>query len=162
MKMSDGVEWAVHCCTFLAALPNESALSGARLSEFFALPKDYLAKHLQALSRAGLVETSKGPKGGYRLARPPAEISLLDVVEAIDGKNPCFQCTEIRRQGPSGQPDRHYKKPCGIAAAMWKAESVWRKELKKVDLGSLVHEAELNVSTLQQESAYDWLCKALG
>ena len=68
------------------------------------MPSAYLAKHLQALARAGVLETVKGPRGGYRLARPPAEITVLDVVEAIDGDEPAFRCTEIRRRGPSAVP----------------------------------------------------------
>ena len=46
--MSDGVEWAIHCCTMLAVLPDGEALPAARLAEFHEVPPAYLAKHLQA------------------------------------------------------------------------------------------------------------------
>src|SRR3981189_3266239 len=53
---------------------------------------------------AGIPVAGTGPRGGYRLARPPADISVLDVLEAIDGDEPAFQCLEIRRRGPTAGP----------------------------------------------------------
>ena len=157
MKLSEGVEWAIHCCTLLASLPDGLALPGNKLSEFFEVPKDYLAKHLQALSRADIVATTRGPKGGYKLAREAGKVTLLQIVEAIDGTNPCFQCTEIRRQGPSGLADSFYKKPCGIARAMWQAEAAWRRELKAVTVASLVAEAATEVHPDQLAKTAGWL-----
>jgi DNA-binding IscR family transcriptional regulator len=61
MRMSEGVEWTVHCCTVLAMLPAGECLSGARLAEYHAVPAPYLAKHLQALTRAGVLESVSGP-----------------------------------------------------------------------------------------------------
>src|SRR5260221_10015300 len=114
MKLSDGVEWGVHVCTLLAVLPPDSALPAARLAEYHGVPAAYLAKHLQALAKAGVLETVKGARGGYRLARSPAEITVLEVVEAVDGEEPAFRCTEIRRRGPLAMPAREYTKMCGI------------------------------------------------
>ena len=93
------------------------------------MPSAYLAKHLQALARAGVLETVKGPRGGYRLARPATEITVLDVVEAIDGDEPAFRCTEIRRRGPTAVPAREYVLPCGIHRAFTRADEAWRAEL---------------------------------
>ena len=93
-------------------LPPDAALPAARLAEYHGVPSAYLAKHLQALARAGVLETVKGPRGGYRLARPPRPRSrVLDVVEAIDGDEPAFRCTEIRRRGPTAMPAREYPLP---------------------------------------------------
>src|SRR5919197_900673 len=71
MKLSEGVEWALHCCTVLALVPEDRALPAARLAEFHGVPTAYLAKHLQALSRAGVIESVPGQRGGYRLAPGP-------------------------------------------------------------------------------------------
>ena len=145
MKLSDGVEWGVHVCTLLAVLPDDAALPAARLAEYHGVPSAYLAKHLQALARAGVLETVKGPRGGYRLARPATEITVLDVVEAIDGAESAFRCTEIRRRGPTALPAREYVKPCGIHAAFDRADTAWRAELAATNLSDLVigviHEA---------------------
>ena len=109
--MSDGVEWALHCCTVLAALPEDQALPAARLAEFHEVPPAYLAKHLQALTAAGITRSLPGPRGGYRLARPPAEVSVLDVVLAVDGDDTAFRCSEIRQRGPAAGGRDLYRGP---------------------------------------------------
>ena len=138
MRLGEGVEWTLHCCTVLALLPEGAALPATRLAEFHDVPGPYLAKHLQALSRAGIIESVPGPRGGYRLARPPAEITLLEVVLAVEGHEPAFRCAEIRRRGPTAIPADGYPKPCGIARAMWRAEEAWRGELAAQTIGDLL------------------------
>lgn len=71
MKLSDGIEWGIHVTTLLAVLPSEAALPAARLAEFHGVPAAYLAKHLQALSRAGILESVHGPGGGIAWRRRP-------------------------------------------------------------------------------------------
>jgi Rrf2 family protein len=137
MRLSDGVEWGVHVCVLLAPLPDGAALPAAKLAEYHGVPAAYLAKHLQALAGAGVLQTVKGARGGYRLARPPAEITLLDVVEAIDGDQSPFQCTEIRRRGPLAMAAREYTKACGIHHAFTRADEVWRAELARTTVGDL-------------------------
>ena len=95
MKMSGGVEWALHCAFALTAADRPA--SAARLAEMHDVSASYLAKQLQAMSRAGLVRSAQGHAGGYELTRPPSEITVLDVVEAIDGRTPAFLCTEVAR-----------------------------------------------------------------
>lgn len=138
MRLSEGVEWAVHCCTVLAFLPPDRGLPAHRLAEYHGVPPAYLAKHLQSLSAAGLVESRRGRAGGYRLARSADEISLLEIVLAVDGPEPAFSCSEIRRRGPAKVDDRLYSPVCGIAAAMWRAESAYRKELAAVSIADVV------------------------
>ena len=88
MKISDGVEWGAPLCDVLLAVPGPGGVACPRPAwpSTTVSPAPYLAKHLQAMSRAGILESVQGPGGGYRLARPAAEISVLDVVEAIDGR----------------------------------------------------------------------------
>jgi Rrf2 family protein len=138
MRLSEGVEWGLHCCVLLAFLPDGTALPAGRLAEYHGVPAAYLAKHLQALSRTGLVDAAAGPRGGYRLARSPGDISMLDVVEAIDGAQPAFQCHEIRRRGPTGVPGREYHAPCAIHAVMDRADAAWRAELASTSVADLV------------------------
>jgi Rrf2 family protein len=137
MRMSDGVEWGVHVCVLLATLPDGAALPAAKLAEYHGVPAAYLAKHLQALAAAGVLITVKGARGGYRLARPPAEIRVLDVVEAIDGDEPAFRCSEIRRRGPTAMPAREYTKVCGIHRAFIDADVAWRSELARTTVADL-------------------------
>jgi Rrf2 family protein len=157
MRMSDGVEWALHCCTVLAALPAEQALPSARLAEFHEVPPAYLAKHLQALTAAGILRSLPGPFGGYRLARPPAEITVLDVVLAVDGDDTAFRGREVRQRGPAAGPESVYRRPCGIARTMWRAEDAWRAELAAVTIGDLVRELIATVPPDQLVKGAEWI-----
>ncbi len=161
MKLSEGVEWSLHCCSLLGTLPDGVALPSARLAEFHEVPAAYLAKHLQALSHAGIVVSVSGRRGGYRLRGAPAEITLLDVVLAVDGDTPAFRCTEIRQRGPSAIGLEHYVRPCGIARAMWNAESAWRDSLRAVTIGDLVAELDSTVDPRQIDNAINWMGRVI-
>jgi Rrf2 family protein len=137
MRLSEGVEWGAHCAVVLSALPPGAAMPTGKLAEYHGVPVAYLAKHLQAMSRAGILESTQGPKGGYRLARPATEITLLEVVEAIDGEQQPFRCTEIRRRGPAAVPAREYRTMCGIHRTMAEADAVWRSHLRDVSIADL-------------------------
>src|SRR5947209_9771462 len=115
VKLSEGVEWGVHAVTLLAALPPDAALPAAKLAEFHGVPGPYLAKSLQALARCGIIESVPGRRGGYRMAKAATDVTLLDIVEAIEGDQSSFRCTEIRRRGPSRVANRLYAPMCGIA-----------------------------------------------
>jgi Rrf2 family protein len=69
--------------------------SSAQLAQYYDLPAAYLAKQLQALVKAGVLAATTGPRGGFRLARPASEITLLQVVEAVDGASSPYECREI-------------------------------------------------------------------
>ena len=137
MKISEGVEWAAHACALLAALPEGVALNATAVAAFHELPKAYMAKHLQALAKAGVVRSIRGAQGGYRLARPASEISLWDVRCAIEGPGPDFRCSEIRSKGPCAtrtSPTR----ACAIARAFWDAERVFRDQLRTATIADIV------------------------
>lgn len=161
MRMSQGVEWSVHCLSILAFLPDKQALSAGRLAEFHGIPAPYLAKHLQALVRAGIVGSVPGPRGGFRLNRTPADINLLDVVEAVEGPEPAFRCAEIRQQGPSAIGKRCYTRPCGIAAAFARAETAWRTALRGTTLQHLIDDLPRSVDPRQLKKGAAWLEDAL-
>lgn len=155
--MSEGVEWVLHSCTVLATLPSDQALPAAKLAELHDVAPAYLAKHLQAVAAAGIVESVPGPRGGYRLARPPAEVTLLEVVLAVDGDDTAFRCTEIRQQGPVAGPPSCYRGPCGIARAMWRAEDAWRAELAATTVADLVADLLANVPAELLRAGAEWV-----
>ncbi|MCF3642228.1 Rrf2 family transcriptional regulator [Rhizobium sp. TRM95111] len=139
MKLGEGVEQAIHSVTMLAQLSDGGVLSAAALAEFHGVKTSYLLKHLQALSGAAILETQPGPKGGYRLARRAGEITLLDIVLAVEGPEPAFRCLEIRQRGPNPLPGKPTR-PCEINAAMLRAERAYRAELKRVTIADLLTE----------------------
>lgn len=157
--MSQGVEWGVHCAAVLGALPEGLALTAGRLAEFHGIPTAYLAKHLQAMSRAGLIEAVQGPRGGYRLARPAADITMLDVIEAIEGRAPAFRCTEIRQRGPAAVARREYVQPCGVHRVMAEAEEAWRSTLRGVTVADVVAEIATHASPRALTKGARWLAE---
>ena len=157
MRLGEGVEWAIHCCTLLAMLPEGVALPATRLAEYHEVTPSYLAKHLQALREAGIVTSSAGRHGGYRLARAAEDVTLLDVVLAVEGRQRAFRCTEIRRCGPAAVPEATYPKPCGIAAAMHRAEDAWRAELAATTVADMVGEALRNAHPASVEKGGTWI-----
>lgn len=135
MRLSGGVEWALHCCVVLTSV--DEPVPAARLAELHDVSPSYLAKQLQALSRAGLVRSVQGKAGGYTLTRDPAAITVLDVVHAVDGSGPAFVCTEIRQRGPLATPAESCTAACGIARVMADAETAWRESLRSVSIADL-------------------------
>ncbi len=161
MQLGEGVEWGLHCCTVLALVPPDHAMPAAKLAEFHQVPGAYLAKHLQAMAQAGIVESVPGRRGGYRLARPASAISVLDVVHALGGDEPTFTCTEIRRRGPAAVPARHYTAKCGIHAAMDRADAAWRAELARTSIADLVQHVAETATPVALRKAADWFVTAI-
>jgi Rrf2 family protein len=161
MQLNEGVEWAAHCAALLAALPEGATLPAARLAEYHGIPAPYLAKSLQALTRAGIVEATTGRLGGYRLGRPASDVTLLDVVQAIEGTETFFKCTEIRRRGPSRVAVRAYAPTCGIAAAMWRAEHAWRDELQATTIADIADVTMKQAPPAALEKGVTWVTQVL-
>ncbi|MDA4844143.1 RrF2 family transcriptional regulator [Hoeflea poritis] len=157
MKMSDGVEWAIHCVMLLGALPPSATLSGKALAEFHGIPESYLLKHLKMLVTNGILESVPGPRGGYRLARQTKDITLLDIVQAVDGKRPAFRCTEIRRRGPCALGDGAYPRCCGVNRAMMRAEQAYRDALAEATMKDITDEFMANADPRIVPLGENWL-----
>lgn len=158
MILGNQVEWALHCAMILASVPGGKLLSSRALAEFHGVPKEYLSKCLQMLSNAGLVTTTPGPYGGYRLAKSPNEISFLDLVEAVEGKAKTFKCQEIRRNNPClAKVDRNFSSHCGIAAIMYEADEAWRAALRSKKLSDITDNLADGVSTKTISNFVKWI-----
>jgi Rrf2 family protein len=127
MLMSQGVEWALHTCLNLSWM--DTPVPTGTLAAFYELPPAYLNKQLQALVRAGILTSVSGPRGGFRLAREPDGISLLDIVAAIEGPEELFRCDQILDKGPGDHAGVDYRQSCAFAQAMRGADLAWRREL---------------------------------
>ena len=91
MYITRKTDYAVRCILFLSKEVNRT-VSAAEISKAMLIPKDFLAKILQRLSRKGIVKSTKGAAGGFRLAREPGRINLLEVIEAIQGPTAANAC----------------------------------------------------------------------
>ena len=85
MQITRQADYAVRAVYHLTKLGPDSRAATSKIAEEQRIPPSFLAKIISQLSVAGLLHTSRGARGGVSLARDPKEISLLDVVEAIDG-----------------------------------------------------------------------------
>lgn len=85
MQITRQADYAVRAVYYLTQLGTDSRAATSQIAEKQHIPPSFLAKIISQLSVAGLLHTSRGARGGVSLARDPEEISLLDVVEAIDG-----------------------------------------------------------------------------
>jgi len=156
------VEWALHCCAILASLPDGRYLSTKALAELHGLPKEYLSKGLQSLSQAGLVHSTLGPSGGYRLARPPSKLTFLDIVEAVEGKSRTFTCANIRANNPCRPKGHCDNKPCAIARIMWEADDAWRQKLGSVTLADLVKILSRETPPVLWKDTFQWVLERAG
>jgi Rrf2 family protein len=87
-------------------------------SKHLTLSPGYIAKVFQEVSRAGLTEAVSGPRGGYRLARPPENIRLIEIIEAVDGPQLSACC--LLSMGDCDQQGE-----CGVGAVVREAEQVF-------------------------------------
>jgi Rrf2 family protein len=139
--ISTGVEYGLHCLLSLTT-PSEGRPEATvrDLATFQGVPNEYLAKLFTKLTKAGLVVATEGSRGGFALARAAGQISFLDVVEAIDGKKPLFECREIRTRCAvfgSEAPEWATAGVCSIHEVMLAAEKRMRDELASHSLAEL-------------------------
>ena len=92
MQITRQAEYAVRAVYYLTRLGSENRAATSQIADEQHIPPSFLAKIISQLSVAGLLHTTRGARGGVSLARDPQEISLLDVVEAIDGPIMLNEC----------------------------------------------------------------------
>lgn len=134
-----GVEYGLHCLLWLAE-GNPEPASSRDLAELQGVSPSFVAKVFPKLEKAGIVAASEGLRGGYRLARPADSISVLDVVDAIEGGVPLFDCREIRGRCAlfrGGPPAWATEGVCGVHAVMLRAERAMRDELARATIADL-------------------------
>jgi len=93
MQLTRQAEYAIRAILELSILPEGEFIQSRTIAERQELPEHFLNKTVQILTRAGLIETRRGIQGGVRLAVKPEDITIADVVAAIEGKialNPCL------------------------------------------------------------------------
>lgn len=134
------VEYGLHVLTHLARFPGEKPPSAKALAIFQGVPPAYLAKTMTQLEKAGLVVAAEGKGGGYRLARPASDITFLDVVDAIEGVKPLFDCRDVRLRCVlfGGKPPKAASAGvCSIHAVMQKVERRMREALAEATIADI-------------------------
>ena len=85
MKLTHACGYAIHAVAYLAKQKDDHLIASRQIAEAQGLPERFLVKVLKPLVTARLLHSLRGPNGGYRLARAAGAISLLQIVEAVDG-----------------------------------------------------------------------------
>jgi Rrf2 family protein len=95
VRISAKADYAVRATIELAAAGEGATVKGERVADAQQIPLHFLENILGDLKQAGLVATRRGPEGGYRLARSPADVSVADVIRAVEGP-----LASVRGDGP--------------------------------------------------------------
>lgn len=128
--LTASIEYAIHCLLWLVGREDQP-LSSRDLATLQGVSPSFVAKIFPKLEKAGLIVSSEGIRGGYRLARPPQDISFLDVIDAVEGRKPLFDCQNIRTQCAVFEgcaPAWATRGVCAIHAVMLNAEKAMRAE----------------------------------
>ena len=85
MKLTRASSYALHAVAFMAAQKHDKPVASHNIAAARGIPERFLLKVLKPLVSARVLHSIKGPNGGYRLARPASDITMLEIVEAVDG-----------------------------------------------------------------------------
>ncbi len=103
MQITRQADYALRAMYYLSKLEPTERAATSLIADEQRIPPSFLAKIISQLSIAGLIHTSRGARGGVSLARPPENISILEVVEAIDGPLTLNECTHSIDACPFGE-----------------------------------------------------------
>ncbi len=130
MKLSRTVSYAVRATLQLAESDSSSPVPCSKLASEGGMPERFLLQILRVLVTHGILKSTRGVDGGYSLSRPPEEISLLEVIEAIDGPLDS-EGTSLVAEGPG---DVHSK----LQTALRQVTHTARQQLEAISLSQLL------------------------
>jgi Rrf2 family protein len=131
MKMTRASSYALHAIVHIAANKPGTPLASHEIAQAHGIPERFLLKVLKPLVSAGLLSSVKGPRGGYRMAKTPGQITLLEVVEAVDG--PIRGQAVFNGNGSTNVLHKRLESVCSQAAEQT------RKHLGTIKLSTLVN-----------------------
>ena len=160
LQFSIGVEYALHCLLYMVDIPAGKSVGIKDLATYQGVSETYLSKVYTKLRKSGIVKTIPGVNGGYALARNPESITFWDIVEAVEGTSPLFQCAEIRQNelllDKNNLPDTHTKCPCLIKVVMLEAEEQMRQYLRNKTLQWLHEQLSNKIPEEDRKATIEW------
>jgi Rrf2 family protein len=165
MQYSIGVEYALHCLVYLIDTPPDSTIGIKDLSAFQGVSETYLSKIFSKLTKAGIVSSVPGAKGGYKLAKSPDDISFWDVIEAVEGAKTIFQCKNIIENGclyrdKPNEACSTESPPCTINLVMLEAENNMRQFLRGKTLTWLNEELDRVLPNKLRQETREFFAKS--
>ncbi len=85
MRISRSTGYAILAAGYIAKRQKEGIILSQSISKEYNIPLEYLLKILQQMVRANILRSKRGPRGGFNLARPTTKITMLEIIEAVDG-----------------------------------------------------------------------------
>jgi len=149
MLLSKSCVYGLRATLFLASNQNGKYTSIKELSEQLDISFHFLTKILQQLTAVDLMESLKGPKGGVRLAKPGGEISLLDIVFAIDGEELLTECV-------LGLPGCDIEKPCPLHDMWGKVREDIRQMLGSTSIAEMADKGKKMNLRITADGAFSW------
>ncbi|HQN42793.1 MAG TPA: Rrf2 family transcriptional regulator [Anaerolineaceae bacterium] len=131
MQITRQADYALRAILFLARQDSNVRSATSQIAKVQHIPPSFLAKIISQLAIAGLIHTSRGARGGVTLARPAEEITVLEVVEAIDGPMELNQCTLSSAVCPFGPA-------CPLRALWCDTQDVLIERLRTTTFGRIV------------------------
>ena len=125
--LSQTAEYALRAVLAVAEAGSEQPVGAARLAARLGIPQNYLSKTLHQLARAGVLESTRGKSGGFRLARPAGKISLLEVVSPFDdvtGRRTCLMGQPVCSDHNSCAAHERWKEVAERTAEFFKETTV--------------------------------------
>ena len=129
MKLTRASSYALHAVTFMATQKSDKPVASHNIAQARGIPERFLLKVLKPLVSARVLTSIKGPNGGYKLARQPSDITMLEILEAVDGP--------IRGQAPFSEENSSPLNSKLESICKTSADSV-RKQLEKIKISELV------------------------
>lgn len=152
-------EYGLHCLLYLVDQAAQGPVSTRDLAEFQGISASLVAKLFTRLQKAGIVESAEGIRGGFRLAKPAGDISVYDVVRALEGDKPLFQCREIRANCVlygDNPPASATRGVCSIHAVMLRAQEQMFDVLRGQTLATLAAEVDAKTSDKYGRLKSEW------
>lgn len=156
------VETGLHCLVSLVNPPSSGPPSTRELAEFQGVSPAYVAKLFTTLAKAGLITSVEGIHGGFQLAKDPSQISLWDVINALEPNKLLFRCREIRRDIVLFEQKPPRWATCGLCpihAAMREAEKSMRESLQGVTLADIANQVGDTVPKSFGEKRNTWFAE---
>jgi Rrf2 family protein len=156
MRITRAGEYAVRAILYAASMRPGTVVGRIEIAKAMDIPPQFLAKIARQLSRAGLVEIVQGAKGGIRLRRKPEELTLLDVIEAVEGEiflNDCIMNPSSCRRSPA----------CTVNAVWNRTRNLMRECLREATFKRLLEEGmcspQSNDAASKDQAGFRTVCE---
>ncbi|MCK5126915.1 MAG: Rrf2 family transcriptional regulator [candidate division Zixibacteria bacterium] len=133
MQLSRKADYALRAVAYISQLKKGDLASIGRIAKARGIPREFLAKILKELTRAGVLVSFQGVTGGYRLSRLPKEITFLDVIEVMEGPVRINLCVDDRHCACTNE------KSCEIRPFFVKQQEQIIRAFKRQNFGAFAH-----------------------